>query len=250
MLLDRFSAGVGSILVVGDLLQDVDEFYKVVKERDGYPCLKLERSEMRPGGAGAVQAMVRSLGVECHLACDALEVSVKRRIIAEDKVICRQDYDRRSTRRVDLPPADLVLVADYGKGVVTEQLMLRIADRYAGKEIIVDSSAGHVHCATAIKSAHSAFIGLARPFILTRGKFGIVLWADGERVDIPSPVVRAVDPCGAGDMVLASLGVGRLRGMTWRQACEFAVQNAAATCGVWGARAAESSDNSPPSLLD
>jgi bifunctional ADP-heptose synthase (sugar kinase/adenylyltransferase) len=246
MLLDRFSDGLGSILVVGDLLQDVDGFYSVVKERDGYPCLKLERTETRPGGAGAVAEMVRALGVDCLLACDSLCVSSKRRIIADGEVLCRQDYDKHSTAYVDLPPADLVLVADYNKGVVTDSLMRRVAKQYAGKEIIVDSSWGRLHGATAIKSSQPyGREHEGRPFILTRGRFGLHAWCDGEKFDIPSPDVHALDPCGAGDMVLATLGVARLRGLSWREACEWAVRNASEVCREWGAVPPKAMTNAP-----
>lgn len=239
MLLDRFSAGLDSIVVIGDLLDDIDEFYTVAKERDGYPCLKLERTERRPGGAGAVARMVRSFGVECILACDPFAVSVKRRLIADDRVLCRLDFDRVSTKWVDTPPAALVLVADYGKGVVTDSLLRRLARQYPGKEIIVDAHASRPEGFYQQAGNVTIKSSFGKADIQTQGVDGIIYRGDWFR-----SLCKEVDPCGAGDMVLATLGVARLRGMDWREACRWAAENAARVCEVWGAVAPETVTNS------
>lgn len=44
-----------------------------------------------------------------------------------------------------------------------------------------------------------------------------------------------VDSCGAGDMVLAAIGVGLARGMDWLTACTFANLAAGVKCGKAGA---------------
>lgn len=212
------------ILVVGDLLQDVDEFYSVVKSRDGYPVLRLERTETRPGGAGAVAQMVKALGRDYILACDFERVSVKRRIIT-DKVVARIDQDIHGQPPKDLPPADLCLIADYAKGAVTHDLCRKISKRY--KHVIADwhpSRPADFYCGATLKSSWGP------AFIRTMGSQGIE-W-NGERFHSPCEVV---DPCGAGDMVLASLGVSRLDGLDWREACELAAKRAAQVCGHWGA---------------
>lgn len=236
---DRYADGVSAIIVVGDRLLDVDEFHEVVKERDGYQCLKRVHVEERHGGAAAVTEMVRGLGVQAKLATDSMNYSVKTRIIANNHVICRLDKDHAGTRPPDLSPAALVLIADYGKGVVNEQTMAGIARQYKNREIIADwhpsKPAEFYQCATALKASWDCPVSGNKPIIKTMGALGLVCHTEGESFAIPSVVGPVVDPCGAGDMVLATLGVGRLAGLSWRQCCEWAVQNAALVCQQWGA---------------
>jgi bifunctional ADP-heptose synthase (sugar kinase/adenylyltransferase) len=230
------SSAAPRIVVIGDLLEDIDDFCEVVKERDGYPCLRVDRTERRPGGAGAVAEMVRALGVDCELVCDRERVCVKRRLIVEGRVICREDRDAGGRPPTRLPAASLVLVADYGKGVIGRGLWGMIARRYAGLEIIVDPfrPVEFYRGATAFKSPRE-LPSLTVPAIRTLGAAGLACEANGQRFRLPArgPVV---DPCGAGDAVLAALGVARLRRQPWRQACELAIETASAACGVWGAR--------------
>jgi bifunctional ADP-heptose synthase (sugar kinase/adenylyltransferase) len=227
------------IVVIGDLIEDTDEFCEVVKERDGYPCLKTVDRETRPGGAGAVAEMVRSLGVPCILVADAKRVSRKRRFIVDGKVQFRHDEDQQGNAATTFPEADLVLVADYGKGVMSPGAWTRIVGRYHGKEIIVDPRRPPAHYpgATAFKSSHIVDVPVNLPWIKTRSINGLKLRLEGDWYEFPAMRSDiAVDPCGAGDMVLATLGVERLRGKSWKEACEAAVINAAEVCKVWGAR--------------
>jgi bifunctional ADP-heptose synthase (sugar kinase/adenylyltransferase) len=233
----RTSSDAPRIVVIGDLLNDVDEFCEVAKHRDGYPCLRTVRLESRPGGAGAVAEMVRSLGVDCELVCDRVNVGTKRRFIVNGRVIMRHDEEKRGRSPTALPPADLVLVPDYGKGVISSPLWDMIASRYSWQEIIVDPCrpAAFYRGATAFKSSRK-LMRLPVPTIRTLGPGGLTCEANGERFHLPAKG-DAIDPCGAGDAVLAALGVARLRGQSWREACELATGFAAEVCGTWGATA-------------
>lgn len=224
---DRYAAGLESIVVVGDLLHDIDEFHHVVKERDGYPVLTLDRSVSKPGGAGAVASMVRELGEPYILACDPERVGTKRRLIVDGRVLARVDEDRIGMPPKDLPPARLVLIADYAKGTITPETIERIERQYPGREIITD-----VH-----QSRPPGYYGRAitksswgPAFIRTHGAEGIE--CGGRRYKV---ACEAIDQCGAGDAVLAALGVGRVRGMDWPEACQFAAEFAAKVCQRWGA---------------
>jgi bifunctional ADP-heptose synthase (sugar kinase/adenylyltransferase) len=224
------------IVVIGDLLQDIDGFYERVNTKDGYPILRLKKCDTRPGGAGAVAEMVRSLGWPCQLVCDRGRSSVKRRIIADGAVVCRVDEDCAGEFFGPLPEADVVLVADYGKGVVTESSWAAIVERYDGRPIIVDphhtKPMEFYDGATVIKSSHGVHPNI--PTIHTMGDGGLELLA-GERHTFPAVSVAAVDPCGAGDMVLATVGVAIAMGSSLVEACEWAVKTSAVTCTKWGA---------------
>jgi bifunctional ADP-heptose synthase (sugar kinase/adenylyltransferase) len=235
---DRFADGLDTILVVGDVTLDCDSFYEQVKERDGFPVLVKRRETVRYGCSEAIANMIRGLGGKASVASDDTFHSHKHRIIVGDKVLCRLDSDQQAEPPLDMPPAKIVLIADYAKGVVTEHTINRIAKLYAGKEIIADWHPSRprefYHCATALKSSWDCPLDVGVPLIRTLGPFGMVLSVDGEEHRFQAMNHHALDPCGAGDMVLATLGFGRLKGLPWTECCRWASQNAAAVCRQWG----------------
>lgn len=241
MISDRYADSLECLAVIGDTSQDIDDFYTYVKERDGYPALKYVDTEERFGCASAVAEMARQLGARVNLHTDLKgRHSRKRRIIADDNVLCRIDKDYLGWAPQALPQAKVVVIADYNWGVVNEALMERVAKKYEGQEIIADwhpsKPLDFYACATAIKSSWCGpATGEWRPFIRTMGKDGILLY-HGEELTCHLPALNEhpLDCCGAGDAVLAALGVGRLRGLEWLQCCELASKVAAEVCKVWG----------------
>ena len=231
------------ILVVGDVVEDIDDFFVQTKERDGYPVLERRAKEWRYGCAVAVQVMCEALGTKARVEADFDNISQKRRLIVDGKVLCRLDHDKEGQPAIIFPAVELVLIADYAKGVVREETINTVAGKYAGREIIADfhpsRSLDFYHCATAIKASWDAPHD-DRPFIRTMGKDGMLLRVDGNEFHFPAKNTEPLDPCGAGDMVLATLGVGRLNGLSWYECCEWASENAAEVCRHWGSVAVES----------
>lgn len=233
------------ILVVGDVVEDIDDFFVQTKERDGYPVLERRAKEWRYGCAAAVGTMARELGAQSRVQADFQSVSQKRRLLVGDKVICRLDHDREGNYQhlhYGIPPS-LILIADYAKGYVTQEAMAFIGCEYRNTEIIADfhpsRSLDFYHCAAALKASWDAPHD-NRPFIRTMGKDGMLLRVDGNEFHFPAKNLEPLDPCGAGDMVLATLGVGRLNGLSWYDCCEWASENAAEVCRHWGSVAVES----------
>lgn len=239
MISDRMADSLETVLVIGDVTRDIDQFYVHAKDRDGYPVYTLQEEQRRLGCAKAIADMIEGLGGRASVATDFTAASVKKRIIVDGKVLCRIDKDKVSNPPLDLPPAKLVLLADYAKGVLDERTMARIATKYAGREIIADwhpsRPLSFYKCATALKSSWRAPPPPDRPFIRTRGKDGLSLYLDGSIVGHwPALNEHPLDCCGAGDMVLAALGYGRLQGWDWSECCQFASEKAAQVCGNWG----------------
>ena len=238
---DRYADSLDAIVVIGDVTQDVDNFCRQTKERDGYPVLEIERTESRWGCAQAVAQMAEGLGARAYAVCDVGRCSAKRRIILDNRVVCRIDNDRQAFPIRHLRPAAVVLIADYAKGAIDEETMRLIGEKYAGKEIIADWHPSRpldfYRCATAIKASWDAPFDDRRddrPFIRTMGRNGMMLKLIGGLSFWPAQNASPLDCCGAGDMVLAALGVGRLRGYSWYQCCELASETAAVVCSNWG----------------
>lgn len=227
------------IAVIGEFVKDVDEFYDVFGHKDGYPILSLVNREQRPGGAGAVLQMIERLGEPGILVTDTENANTSQRIIVGNSVICSLKGNAAGSLPDFLPYADLVLVVDDGKGVVTQESWKRIVCTYGNREIIVDAHpsrpAGFYCGATAIMSPVPV-VANDVPLIQTKSHDGLTLTIGGVAYDLPSLVCgQALDPCGAGDSVLATLGVARLRNAAWLDACRIAMENAAIVCSRWGA---------------
>lgn len=237
------SGATKHIVVIGDLMEDVDEFCQVVKTKDGYPCLKTNNWTMRDGGAGAVAKMARWLGLAASLVCDVTRTCMKKRYIVDGQVVMRHDDDQRGYLPTGtLPSADMVVVADYGKGVIDAESWERITDCYQGIPIFAGAHHGkqlsfYAGAECIVTNDFEGLGGTAEQVIVqTRGEAGMWLHDQHGVSLIPAHDCRAIDPCGAGDMVLAALAKARLDGLGWAAACHYAAEQAARVCEVWGAR--------------
>src|SRR5688500_11087162 len=144
------------------------------------PVVKLERSTFAPGGAANVAVNIRGLGAEAvlvgavgsdseadvitsvlresgvdpeHLlSFNGRPTTVKTRIIAHSQQVVRVDQEkdeglsdtdaeRISETVTDLAvDVDVIVIADYAKGVVTEELVTHVINvaRAAGTPVLVD----------------------------------------------------------------------------------------------------------------
>lgn len=239
MISDRHADSLEAIVAIGDVTEDVDNFCRYVKERDGYRVLEISRVERRFGCTEAVVSMCEALGARAVPVCDPSRAGTKRRIIVNNEVLCRIDQEKQAFPIRFLHPAKVVLVVDYAKGAIDAETMQLIGQKYAGKEIIADWHPDRplefYSSATAIKVSWDAPPVRDRPCIRTRGMDGLSLYINGDwQADFQALNRSPVDCCGAGDAVLAALGVGRLRGWDWLKCCQFASEVAAEVCKVWG----------------
>lgn len=242
------------VVVVGDAITDVDVHGRwrsfPAQEAASCPVFVEERRAQRPGGAGAVAAMVR--GLLADTAEFSAGLHVKRRYFVGGQQIFRVDDEASpailNARLIaeEIPYVDAVLIADYGKGVCTPAVLRAAIDGAKARDIpcIVDPARGadatRYAGATWIKCNAAEFAALkARPeplpprVIVTLGADGIrPMRTDSEQyaTTYPTRPRNVVDVTGAGDMVLAALGVAIAGGLSWAEACTIAV--AASGCKV------------------
>ncbi|MDT3401758.1 D-glycero-beta-D-manno-heptose-7-phosphate kinase [Mucilaginibacter terrae] len=153
---------------------------------------------------------------------------------------------------------DVVLLSDYNKGLLTDSVLhsaIQICND-AGKSVLVDPKGldfakykgaslikpnrKEAGLATGIKIKDTETLELAcrkikeitncQSVIVTMSEDGIALFDNDTLTVIPTKAMGVIDVTGAGDTVLASLGVATASGYTLQQACEFA--NAAAAVVV------------------
>lgn len=207
-----------------------------------------------------LQQLIVDHGIEPHLWIDDRPTTWKQRIVARGQL--RPDRcDREVTTPVTghaarflstVPLGDMVLISDYGKGVCTPSLLQVLDDRVrdAGVPVLVDparsrdwSDYAHVTLIKAnwAEATEQVAIGsrpeeLARRLsdiydchvVITLGECGLVgAERDGETWELPTKQVSARDVCGAGDTVLATLGVAIARGDSLHDSCVLATSMAA-----------------------
>ena len=256
------------------------------------PVVKVAQSRLLLGGAGNVARNIAALGGTAHLVSicgtdakgDILRnilaegtiesttiplstrpTTLKTRVIARNQQMLRIDHEDSSP----LSPEDtakilnsirnvidnfsIIVVSDYGKGLVTRELMrglfaLRDASRsrprilvdpktpnyplYAGTYILTPNAKETGEAAgmptgtqEEILAAGRAILGRLRVdhLLTTLGAKGMALFVSPEEVwHIPTAARKVFDVTGAGDTVMATLALGQAAGIGLLDACVLA----------------------------
>jgi D-beta-D-heptose 7-phosphate kinase/D-beta-D-heptose 1-phosphate adenosyltransferase len=271
------------------------------------PVVHVGREELRPGGAGNVVSNVRALGgraVACglvgrDLAGDRLRRALqatgastagilasrerrttqKTRIIAHQQQVVRLDHEdggspgaseARRLRDVvlrQLAHADVLVVSDYGKGVIGPELLRVLADARGrrGFTWLIDPKRAnfpHYRCASLIKpnreeAAQASGIEIrdaaslraagerllarweADSVLISQGEGGMALFKHGPRGSVvveefPTVARQVFDVTGAGDTVLATCALALGAGGSLEEATVLANHAAGVVVGRVG----------------
>ncbi len=247
------------------------------------------------GGSGALCGMIGSdtmggellrLMEELPASIDGLVASnrpttVKTRVVAQGQQVVR--FDREETgvpsrqtlgRLLDyleehLADFDAVIVSDYAKGMINEDLMIRLHSLMADIRhrqqrqfpLVVDPKPSNMHrfvgSTIVTPNHHEAEIisGMAitdeqslsvaarqireqidcSSVLITRGEAGMALWQEDETlVTIPTTAKEVYDVTGAGDTVAATLALGLAVGCSTKDAAVLANYAAGIVVGKVG----------------
>ncbi len=233
------------ILVIGDVGQDIyyiGEATRLSPEAP-VPILTNIREETRPAMAANVLMNIESLGGDYFLLPDlGGRSSTKIRVVAGNQQIVRLDKDpidpltfEEQCNMVEwivgiLDTFEIVILSDYGKGTLTERIIKKTIAN--AKCVLVDphpsTNPDWYQGAYLIKSnLHNPHKYEAPVVIVTAGAAGMTVNDHGVEYTIGAKAQQVVDVTGAGDTVMAALGVALSQGKTIREAVEFA-NNAAA----------------------
>ena len=185
--------------------------------------------------------------------------SMKTRIVAHQQQVVRFDRETKhsikpeSIRRIlkfirqNHRKFDVIIVEDYGKGVISDKLMEGLREVVMGSEIViaVDPKISHfsyyrgVDVITPNHHEAGAFCRLeindqemllqagrriideldCRSVLITQGKDGMTLFEkSGEIFHIPTVARKVFDVTGAGDTVISTLAMGLASGLDYRSA--------------------------------
>jgi D-glycero-beta-D-manno-heptose-7-phosphate kinase len=268
------------------------------------PVVNVERESFVPGGALNVANNIRTLGgsvIPCGvlgrdlrgrlvaklMRAEGIETegiiydasrptTLKTRVIAHSQQMVR--FDREVTRELDtsqrnqvlqfiektLPSVDIVILEDYGKGMIDPKLLthlLKLA-RSEGKTVVVDPKEKHFSYykgATVITPNRKEAIGasglvgegqvpkiedvgkvlvekLATDAVLiTLGEQGMILVErSGAVTKIPTAAKQVYDVSGAGDTVIAIFSMALAAGATKKEAAQLANLGAGIVVGKVG----------------
>ena len=133
-----------------------------------------------------------------------------------------------------------VLVADYGKGGVTAPLIDVLSQLPRSVPVIVDPARARpwsdypewwVVKANWVEWDNGRLDDGRRNYIVTHGPQPIQARIDGRAYSVTPPTIdHVVDVTGAGDSVLAALGVAIAQGKGWQEALEYAAAAGARQC--------------------
>jgi D-beta-D-heptose 7-phosphate kinase/D-beta-D-heptose 1-phosphate adenosyltransferase len=219
-------------------------------------------------------ALVREHQIESVLVSDPARPTTRKvRFVSEhfSTHMLRADWEKASPASADieqklidailplLPRADIVLLSDYAKGVLTARVIRNVIDaaRKLGKRVIVDPKSANFAIyrgatlltpnrkefaeATRSRAGTEAEIAVAaqdamqladcEAMLVTLSEHGMILMPrDGAVIHVPGHPVKVRDVSGAGDTAAAAVAVALAAGADWETALRVA--NAAAAVAV------------------
>ena len=220
--------------------------------------------------ADCIQELLKADGIDAQLHRDpGLATTIKLRVIGRQQQLLRIDFETEPGHEVlmskladfeaRLKNADLVILSDYGKGGLKHIERMIEAARAAGKSVLVDPKGedySRYKGATLITPNRSEFRDVAGRWkseddlteraqklrselgldalLITRSEEGMTLYREGERLHVPAVAREVYDVSGAGDTVIAILGVMLAAGASFADAVKLANKAAGIVVGKLG----------------
>lgn len=279
------------VLVIGDLMLDsyYSGPASRISPEAPVPIVRVQKKESRPGGAANVALNIASLGGSCTLVgyvgidregseltsmlvekgvfCRFIQIQnyptiTKTRVLSRHQQLIRLDFEQNFT---DVDPAGLmtvirdcinefqvIILSDYGKGVLKHAAEIVKMARSLGKIVLIDPKGTdfeRYEGATVITPNLSEFEAVAGTvqseedlafrarammskyhlsnLLVTRSEKGMSLFSsDEDDFHLPTNAREVYDVTGAGDTVIAVLAASLATGRSFRESC--ALSNVAA----------------------
>ncbi|ATD64589.1 D-glycero-beta-D-manno-heptose-7-phosphate kinase [Neisseria weixii] len=208
--------------------------------------------------ADSLDRLMQQDGVESYLMRDGqIATTVKLRVVARNQQLIRLDFEELPHHEVleqvkeryqeVLPDYDAVIFSDYGKGGLTHIADMIDWAKQAGKIVLIDPKGDDYEKyagATLITPNRSELKEVAGSWrnedeltdkaqylrrhldltaiLLTRSEEGMTLFNDGEAVYQPTRAQEVYDVSGAGDTVIAGMGLAMAAGFTMPESMHLA----------------------------
>lgn len=217
-----------------------------------------------------LNALMAEHGVETVLIRDQnIATTVKLRVVARNQQLIRLDFEDAPTHEVLdgvknrfrelLAECDVVILSDYGKGGLTHVVSFIEWARQAGKPVLIDPKGDDYakYTGATLLTPNRAELrqvtgswkneadlqekarALRRnldlqALLLTRSEEGMTLFRDGEPHYQPTQAREVFDVSGAGDTVIAGMGLAMAAGLDLPEAMRLANAAAGVVVGKLG----------------
>jgi rfaE bifunctional protein kinase chain/domain len=256
------------IAVVGDLILDnyINGTIDRISPEAPVPVLHVKSTKNNWGGAGNVVENLRGFGCQISFFYDQQNTVIKTRVMSGSHHILRMDeedepkwmrwddLDIGLAYGIENNKFDCVVISDYGKGMISQEVADNIIQLCNTKGIptVVDTKFQHNNFfgCTTLKCNSKEWsavtkrgdfsdkhiflnIGNINHLVITNGECGIQYFVNSERQiygDTGSRKIDICDACGAGDTVTAVLAVMQALKQPIDDACELANIIAAEVC--------------------
>ncbi len=199
----------------------------------------------------------KKISTEFVFEDDSRPTIVKHRLLSQNRQVLRIDTETTENLKTDLEELvfeslqkiiteiDLVVLSDYDKGLFSETLARKIIqlakkfdkkiiadikpknkDYFIGVDVVTPNleEAVRITGLKKIENIGNDLVGVCKSDVLiTRGKDGIsVFIKDGRHIDISGEKVATIDVSGAGDTVVALIGLSMASGLNLEQSAYLA----------------------------
>jgi rfaE bifunctional protein kinase chain/domain len=226
--------------------------------------------------AGAILArLLKQSSVSARLHRDrGISTTVKLRVIGRQQQLLRVDFETTPSHEVLssklreykqlLRRHDVVILSDYGKGGLTHIATMIQAAKALRKPVLVDPKGedfARYRGATLLTPNRAEFRQVAgtprteadftarahkmrralglEALLVTRSEEGMTLYRRTNRLHVPAQAREVYDVSGAGDTVIATLGVAMASGMSLDEAVRMANRAAGIVVGKFGTAVVE-----------
>jgi len=219
---------------------------------------------------GRLAELVAGEGVRASLYRDAsVHTTVKLRVIARQQQLVRVDFETTPSSEVlasklaefeqALPACDVVILSDYGKGGLAHIVRMIELARSAGKRVLVDPKGDDysryqgASVVTPNRAELREVVGTWKDetdlerrvqglraklgfeaLLLTRSEQGMTLFRADDVLNVKAEAREVYDVSGAGDTVIAALGVMLAVGASMEEAVRLANRAAGIVVGKLG----------------
>lgn len=230
----------------------------------------------------SLRQLLKREGIAANLHDDAtVSTTVKLRVIGRQQQLLRADFETvpghevlasklRDFQRL-LKSCDVVILSDYGKGGLAHIARMIALARRAGKPVLVDPKGedySRYRGATLITPNRAELravtggwtgegmlntraqalrkrLGLGG-LLVTRSEEGMTLYRSGSRLHVPAQAREVYDVSGAGDTVIAVIGVMLAAGQDMENAVRIANRAAGIVVGKFGTAVTHPGELFPP----
>ena len=244
------------IAVIGDYITDRYIYGEVnrISPESPIPIFNEIYTEYRAGGAGNVDANLKSLGSDTVLYSYLVNPSIKTRYVCDNHIMFRSDEDNISSFNgpygFELSDTKYCIISDYGKGFVNNSQEIIDYCLSFGCIVIVDpkKSLKYYRNSSIIKLNKLEFEKYSEydnyqealdnyniaALVITCGKDGVILVSKEGEIKIPAIHHAVSDVTGAGDVFVAAMTHFLNKEMSLYDACVKATRLASISVTKFG----------------